>query len=203
MVKKRIILVAEDEEKIRNLLKLYLEQNDYTVMIATNGREALELTIKHSPDLVVLDILMPEMSGLEVCQELRNDKRFTELPVIYLSSLNEKQSIISALEKGGDDYVTKPFDPNELIARINAILRRIKSKEKNKPEGIDVLGKDLTYQEIKILQYMEKGFTNKEIALKLLLTEGTVKVYNHVIYQKLQVKNRTQAIVRAKEIQLI
>ncbi|MFD2130541.1 response regulator transcription factor [Pseudogracilibacillus auburnensis] len=194
------ILIAEDEKKIRSLLRLYLEQNEYTVITAKNGRVALERMKENTVDLIVLDILMPELSGLDVCKELRKNYKYKDVPVIYLSSLNEKQSIISGLEIGGDDYMTKPFDPNELVARINAILRRTKN---NRGEKTDIYYEDLTFQETQIVELMERGFTNKEIALKLSLTEGTVKVYNHTIYQKLQVRNRTQAIVRAKEIQLI
>ncbi|MBO1002382.1 response regulator transcription factor [Pseudogracilibacillus auburnensis] len=194
------ILIAEDEKKIRSLLRLYLEQNEYTVITAKNGRVALERMKENTVDLIVLDILMPELSGLDVCKELRKNYKYKDVPVIYLSSLNEKQSIISGLEIGGDDYMTKPFDPNELVARVNAILRRTKN---NRGEKTDIYYEDLTFQETQIVELMERGFTNKEIALKLSLTEGTVKVYNHTIYQKLQVRNRTQAIVRAKEIQLI
>lgn len=199
MTKKGKILVAEDERKILNLLQLYLEKNNYEVITAENGIEALEKIKKFDPDLLVLDILMPEMNGHEVCKKIRKDKKYRDIPIIYLSSLTEKQSIVSSLELGGDDYLTKPFDPNELIARINAILRRIKGRQVTSEKQIE----ELTYQEQKILQYMEEGYTNKEIALKLFLTEGTVKVYNHIIYQKLQVRNRTQAIVRAKELNII
>lgn len=195
------VLIAEDEEKIRTLLQLYLEKNDFAVILAKDGQEAIEQVKKHSPDVLVLDILMPKMSGIEVCEKLRKDHRYRDIPILYLSSLSEKKSIISSLELGGDDYVTKPFDPNELIARINANLRRIKGK--NKKNTASQSYEKLTYQEIKIIELMEKGYTNKEIAFKLSLTEGTVKVYNHILYQKLQVKNRTQAIVRAKELFVI
>lgn len=201
MAKKGRILVAEDERKILHLLQLYLEKNNYDVITAQNGKEALEKIKRYSPDLLVLDIIMPGMNGHEVCKKIRKDRKYKDIPIIYLSSLTEKQSVISSLEIGGDDYMTKPFDPNELIARINAILRRVKGRYISS-EREDRM-EELTFQEQKILQYMEEGYTNKEIAFNLSLTEGTVKVYNHIIYQKLQVKNRTQAIVRAKELNII
>src|SRR5699024_1079501 len=138
----------------------------------------------------------------EVCRILREHDRFKEIPILYISSLTEKVSIIRSLEQGGDDYVTRPFDPNEVIARIRAILRRTKRKFVKKATD-NYLYEELTHQERSILHNIEKGYTNKEIANQLTLTEGTVKVYNHVIYQKLHVKNRTQAIVRAKELQII
>lgn len=195
------VLLVENEERIRTLMKLYLENNDYTVIEAKDGIEALQLVEQYKPDVVVLDILMPNITGIEVCITLRKDPIYQQLPIIFLSSLNEKASIIKGLEAGGDDYVTKPFDPNELVARINAILRRQKQKTTD-GEEVEVY-EALTYQELNVIQLMERGYTNKEIANQLYLTEGTIKVYSHHIYQKLQVKNRTQAIVRAKEVALI
>lgn len=202
---KGTILIAEDEGKIRSLMRLYLERNDYRVISARHGKEAFQLAKEHEPDLIVLDIMMPEMNGLEVCIAIRREERFAHVPIIFLSSLGDKQTIISGLEIGADDYITKPFDPNEMVARINATLRRAKVKVKGKPPKSNVtdLYESLTYQEVQIIHLMEKGYTNKEIAEELHLTEGTVKVYNHQLYQKLNVKNRTQAIVLAKEKSII
>lgn len=199
---KRTVLLAEDEERIRTLLTLYLEKNNYKVITASDGAKALQLIEEKRPDVVVLDILMPILSGIQVCKILRNDPTYQEIPILFLSSLNEKKSVIEGLDSGGDDYVTKPFDPNELVARVNALLRRSKKVTENVLDK-QLLYEELTNQEMNILHLMEKGYTNKEIAEELTLTEGTVKVYNHHIYQKLQVKNRTQAIVKAKEVLLI
>lgn|SRR5699024_1427435 len=193
------VLVAENKDEIRSLLKICLENNYYTVIEAKDGEEALSLIRKHRIDVLVLDILMPKITGLEVCKIIRKDSSYRSLPIIFLSGLNQKKMIIEGLEAGGDDYMTKPFDPNELVARMNAILRRTRGKGKENM----MLYEKLTMQERKVLQLMEQGYTNKEIALKLYLTEGTIKVYSHHIYQKLQVKNRMHAIVRAKEAELI
>lgn len=192
------VLIAENEERIRKLLNIYLEKNDYLVAEAKDGEEVLQLLNKMRPDVLVLDILMPKLTGIEVCKIVRKDPINQNLPIMFLSSLNEKAFIIEGLEAGGDDYLTKPFDPNELVARVNAMLRRLKKNVDDR-----FIYEALTSQEMNILLLMERGYTNKEIAHKLFLTEGTVKVYNHNIYQKLQVKNRTQAIVRAKEVALI
>lgn len=199
MIKGRV-LVVDDEYKIRSLLELYLLKNEYEVITADCGRAALQAIEQHNPDLVVLDILMPDISGLEVCQNIRKRK---SIPVIFLSCQQESETIISGLEFGGDDYLTKPFDPNELVARINALLRRTKESGLANPPKTNFQFDTLTAQEGQILLCIEKGYTNKEIAKKLHLTEGTIKVYNHIIFQKLQVKNRTQAIVRAKEEKII
>ncbi|GAA4056881.1 response regulator transcription factor [Amphibacillus indicireducens] len=199
----RRVLVVEDEEKIRSLVELYLINNEFDAITAENGEQGLRKTILEKPDLIILDILMPDLSGFEVCKMIRKTEGLEKIPVIFLSSLQESEMIIEGLDTGGDDYITKPFDPNVLIARINAIFRRIEKKQTVDYEKMQLIFEQLTYQERKILQWIEKGYTNKEIAEKLQLTEGTVKVYNHTIFQKLQVKNRTQAIVRAKEVNFL
>lgn len=199
-MKKGKVLVIDDEHKIRSLVELYLLENEYEVALADTGTAGLQSIELNCPDVIVLDIVLPDMSGFEVCKRIRAHR---EIPVIYLSCLQESETIIKGLDFGGDDYLTKPFDPNVLVARINALLRRVK--------GTNLVGRgkkesgyeQLTYQERRILQWIEKGYTNKEIAVKLKLTEGTIKMYNHVLFQKLQVKNRTQAIVLAKEEKLI
>lgn len=195
---KGTVLIVDDEQKIRSLLEMYLIENDYNVLTASDGQSALAAVEQHSPDAVVLDILLPDMNGFEVCQEIRKKQ---EIPIIYLSCLQQSETIVTGLELGADDYLTKPFDPNELVARLNAVLRRTHGSGHNKRELSRY--EPLTEQERQILQRIEKGFNNKEIAEQLQLTEGTIKVYNHTIFQKLQVKNRTQAIVRAKEERLI
>ncbi len=195
------IVIAEDERNILQLIQLYLMKKDYDIIPAYNGIDALEKIKEHLPDLVILDIIMPGMGGLEVCQTIRKDPVLEHIPVIYISGLTNKRDIITSLELGGDDYITKPFDPEEVVARVNALFRRIGGGRANQKLNYPLA--NLTYQETKILQSMEKGFTNKEIALNLSLTEGTVKVYNHVIFQKLHVKNRLQAIVKAKELKII
>lgn len=192
------VLVVDDEPQIRSILKLYLAENEYDVLTAGDGQSALEAVDRDMPDVVVLDVMLPDMDGLEVCRRIRKKR---DIPIIYVSSLQQSETIVQGLELGGDDYVTKPFDPNELVARLNAVLRRTRGWERGK-DGPAVYEK-LTERERLILQLIEKGLNNKEIAEQLNLTEGTVKVYNHTIFQKLQVKNRTQAIVRAKEERLI
>src|SRR5690606_22517096 len=151
-------------------------------------------------DVIVLDILLPDIHGLELCKKIRT---YRNIPILYLSCLQETETIISGLECGGDDYLTKPFDPNVLVAKINALLRRTRNHQYKDSEVQALAYEPLTDQEKKILCWIEKGYTNKEIAKKLNLKEGTIKVYNHIIFQKLQVKNRTQAIVKAKEFKLI
>lgn len=199
-MKKGKVLVVDDEKKICSLLELYLFKNDYDVLSAIDGKTALQILEQDAPDVIVLDILLPDIHGLELCKKIRS---YSDIPILYLSCLQESETIISGLESGGDDYLTKPFDPNVLVAKINALLRRTRNHQ-YKDSKVQVLDYEpLTNQEKQILYWIEKGYTNKEIAKKLNLKEGTIKVYNHIIFQKLQVKNRTQAIVKAKEFKLI
>jgi two-component system, OmpR family, response regulator RpaB len=119
---KRKILIVDDEAMIRRILSTRLAMVGYEVVIASNGTEALEVFDKEKPDLVVLDVMMPQMNGLEVCEELR---KFTDVPIIMLTALGDVADRITGLQMGADDYVPKPFSPKELEERINAILRRI------------------------------------------------------------------------------
>jgi PleD family two-component response regulator len=116
------ILVVEDEEDIAELLRIHFTKEGYAVEVATRGAEALELTRKQLPDLIVLDILLPGMDGYAVCRELRSTTRTGHIPIIFLTQKNERSDRIAGLELGADDYVTKPFDAEELKLRVkNAI----------------------------------------------------------------------------------
>lgn len=115
------ILVVDDERKILSLVRAYLEAEGYQVVEATDGRQALEVFRREIPDLVVLDLMLPEVDGLEVCREIR---RTSEAPVIMLTARGEDADKLVGLELGADDYITKPFSPRELVARIRAVLRR-------------------------------------------------------------------------------
>src|SRR5471032_1251697 len=115
------ILVVDDDPHIREVVMFALEKAGMTVLQAADGKAALESAAAHAPDLIVLDISMPELDGLEVCRQLR---KTGDTPILFLSSRDEEIDRIIGLEIGGDDYVTKPFSPRELVARINAILKR-------------------------------------------------------------------------------
>lgn len=117
------ILVADDDPHILDIISFALEKAGMRVVSADTGAKALEAFHGHQPDLVVLDINMPEMDGLEVCRVLR---KTSETPILFLSSRDDEIDRILGLEIGGDDYVTKPFSPRELVARINAILKRVR-----------------------------------------------------------------------------
>ncbi len=127
------ILVVDDDPHIRDVICFALEKADMQAIIAKDGAEALMAFTKQNPDLIVLDIGMPEMDGLEVCRQLR---KTSDVPILFLSARDEEIDRILGLEIGGDDYVTKPFSPRELVARINVILKRINhTSEVSAPES--------------------------------------------------------------------
>ncbi len=116
-----IILVVEDEESVRELLRLYLEKEGFQVELASDGEEALKKMSRISPDLVLLDLMLPKKDGWEVCREIR---KTSYVPIIMLTARGEEFDKVLGLELGADDYVAKPFSPRELVARIKAVLRR-------------------------------------------------------------------------------
>ncbi|MGB8701487.1 MAG: response regulator [Thermosynechococcaceae cyanobacterium] len=122
MTHKKKILIVDDEAMIRRILSTRLTMVGYEVAVASNGVEALALFEQEKPDLIVLDVMMPQLNGLEVCQELR---KFTDIPIIMLTALGDVADRITGLQMGADDYLPKPFSPKELEERINAILRRL------------------------------------------------------------------------------
>jgi len=115
------ILIVDDEIEICELLKLYLENANYIVEFCHTGDEALQLTKEFDPDLIILDVLLPDINGVDLCPNLR---KHTSAPIIFLSCKKQEYDKISGLEAGGDDYISKPFSPRELVARIKANLRR-------------------------------------------------------------------------------
>lgn len=124
MDNKSKVLVVDDEERIRRLIRMYLEREDFVIEEAENGKVALDLALNNDYDLILLDIMMPEMDGIEVCQELRKEKT---TPVIMLTAKGEEANRVQGLEVGADDYIVKPFSPREVILRAKAILRRVTS----------------------------------------------------------------------------
>ena len=127
------ILVVDDEEDVLELVRYNLDKSGYQVETASSGEEALAKARRKLPDLLILDLMLPGMDGLEVCKKLKNDAKTEGLPIIVLTAKGEETDIVTGLELGADDYVTKPFSPKVLIARVRRILRRAVSREVEKP----------------------------------------------------------------------
>ena len=127
------ILVVDDEEDVLELVRYNLDRNGYHVETASSGEEALEKARRKLPDLIILDLMLPGIDGLEVCRKLKNDVKTEGLPIIMLTARSEETDIVTGLELGADEYVTKPFSPKVLIARVRRILRRAVSHDVEKP----------------------------------------------------------------------
>lgn len=118
------ILVIEDDPDIVELLRYNLERESFEVTSALTGTEGLAQLRRERPDLLILDLMLPEISGFELCRQLRSDPALRDLPVIMLTARSEEADVIAGIELGADDYITKPFSPRELVARVGAVLRR-------------------------------------------------------------------------------
>ena len=121
------VLVVEDERDLQELLRFNLERNGYAASTTSNGEQALKLVMADPPDLILLDLMLPGIDGLNVCRALKSDPKTRDVPVVMVTAKGEETDIVVGLELGADDYVTKPFSPRVLLARIHAVLRRHES----------------------------------------------------------------------------
>ena len=177
------ILVVDDEPKFVKILQFNLENCGYKVSTAHDGPSAIKLISKEQPELILLDILMPDMDGLETCQNIR---MFSKVPIILLTALSEDENKVRGLNIGADDYITKPFSTEEMLARVQAILRRIDTTRKRKetPSTIkkDNLEIDFTKQHV-FLSGEEVTLTRTEYQLLAALAKnaGHVLSFDHLL----------------------
>ena len=127
---KETILIVEDEKDIVKMLDYNLKKEGFRALSVRNGEGAIDLVRREHPDMIILDLMLPGMDGLEVCKTLKGDSKTASIPIIMLTAKSQESDKVVGLELGADDYVTKPFSPRELIARIKAVLRRGKEKDK-------------------------------------------------------------------------
>ncbi len=144
------VLVVEDEPDIRDLLAFHLEREGYQVSRAHSGTDALRQIRAGPPDLVLLDLMLPEMDGLEVCRRLRQDPATVALPVVMLTAKGEETDRVVGLELGADDYIVKPFSPKEVVARIRAVLRRARPDPASAPVTIGRVSIDLAKHRVTV-----------------------------------------------------
>ena len=138
-MKRKKILVIEDEVNIIELIRMNLEMHGFNVISSVTGEEGIEKTLNEFPDLILLDLMLPGMDGLEICKRIRMEKATSKIPIIMLTAKSEEMDKVIALELGADDYITKPFGIRELVARIKAVLRRIDEKEEKIVEEVNVI----------------------------------------------------------------
>ncbi|MBR0278213.1 MAG: response regulator transcription factor [Clostridia bacterium] len=169
------ILIADDEKNIVELAKLYLEREGFSTVCAYDGEEALSVFQKESPELIILDIMMPKADGWQVCREIRKN---SQVPIIMLTAKSDTFDKVLGLELGADDYMTKPFEPKELVARVKAVLRRSESlKDTEKKEvSFPNLSINIENYELKINGETVEA-PPKEIELLYFLAQNPNKVY--------------------------
>ena len=199
------ILVIDDNPKF---LKDALPMYGYDVEVADDGIEGLKVLSNKSFDLILLDVMMPNMDGWDTLKAIRKNPKTEHIPVIMITAVNEDQKVVSGLRIGADDYIVKPFILPNLLARIEAVLRRSNwnkndSKSQEKTLNTNVNIDALTSKEKEVLSLVAKGVSNKEIADILCVQEVTVKTHLNSIFKKLKVSNRTQAVLLAMQIDLV
>ncbi len=188
------ILVIDDEVKIIEVIKLYLENEGYTVIQATSGIEALKKQSEFNPDLLILDLMLPDISGEKVCERIREE---SDVPIIMLTAKSSEESILNGYSIGSDDYVTKPFSPKQLVAKVNAVLKRVKGNQGenlifNNELIIDIVNKKVEYNnneivltasEYKILSILARNpnriFSREE--LMDYISRDNICIYDRII----------------------
>ncbi|MBK7633389.1 MAG: response regulator transcription factor [Saprospiraceae bacterium] len=174
------ILVVDDEEDILEILRYNLEKEGYEVRLANDGIAALSIAETFNPDLIILDIMMPGMDGIEVCQKLRSEVRFKDTLIAFLTARSEAFTQITALDSGGDDFINKPIKPNVLKSRINALLRRkAHSSGMETSNIINIFGElEIDYEQFKVsIRNRDVGLAKKEFELLALLSSKPGKVF--------------------------
>lgn len=202
----RILIVDDNPKYLEDALPMY----GYEVVVATDGIKALKILSKESDkiDLVLLDVMMPNMNGWDTLKAIRTSEKTKMIPVIMITAVSEEQKIVSGLKIGADDYIVKPFVLPNLLARIEAVLRR-SNWNKKEVKSVDMSFtsdepiEELTQREKEVLSMVAKGGSNHEIAEKLFLKEVTVKTHLNSIFKKLKVSNRTQAALLAMQMNII
>lgn len=170
------ILIVDDEQRIIDLARMYIEQEGFRVESSTDGRDALEKILADEPALVVLDLMLPGMGGLEVCRRVRAQ---SDVPIIMLTALSDDVDKIVGLELGADDYLTKPFNPRELVARVKAILRRSERKAPDSTKTIEIGNLSILPQEREVMVNGNPvDLRMKEFDLLLTLAENPNIVFS-------------------------
>jgi len=197
---KRLLLIDDDPNLIL-LVKDYLEFRGYEVITAENGREALEVLAHDVPNMIICDVMMPEMDGYTFVKQVREDERTNLVPVLFLSAKGQSQDRIKGLNTGADVYMVKPFEPEELVAQVESTLRRTidliqrdNDRTNNGPRISDRVHFDvhLTTTELKVVQFVARGLANREIAAELNVSQRTVESHVSNMLGKTQLNNRTE-----------
>lgn len=193
------LLLIDDDPNLVLLVKDYLELRGYTTTTAQNGREALRMLEKNIPDLIICDVMMPEMDGYSFVKHVRDNPQTNWIPVLFLSAKGQSQDRVTGLNTGADVYMVKPFEPDELVAQIEASLkqaarmRQSPASESDPELSIQVpFDVELTPTESKVVQFVARGMANREIAESLNVSQRTVESHVSNMLGKTGLHNRTE-----------
>jgi DNA-binding NarL/FixJ family response regulator len=194
------LLLIDDDPNLILLVKDYLEFRGYEVVTAENGREALDLLETQVPDMIVCDVMMPEMDGYSLVSTIRSDPKTSWIPVLFLSAKGQSQDRVKGLNVGADVYMVKPFEPEELVAQVESSLKQasrlIQHKDGKGGDGgpkiqvpFDV---ELTPTELRVVQFVARGMANREIAEELNVSQRTIESHVSNMLGKTGLHNRTE-----------
>ncbi len=193
------LLLIDDDPNLILLVKDYLEFRGYNVDTAENGREALEVLDQNIPDMIICDVMMPEMDGYALVKHIREEPVTNRIPVLFLSAKGQSQDRVKGLNEGADVYMVKPFEPEELVAQVESSLSQLKRWEQGRPKGLDGAptiivphNVELTPTELKVVQLVAKGMANREIAQQLNVSQRTIESHVSNMLNKTSLNNRTE-----------
>jgi DNA-binding NarL/FixJ family response regulator len=193
------LLLVDDDPNLVLLVKDYLELRGYEVMTAEHGRDALRILERQIPNMIICDVMMPEMDGYSFVKFVREDPRTNYIPVLFLSAKGQIQDRVTGLNTGADVYMVKPFEPDELIAQIEASLKQ--AARINQSQANDLVSElssqvpldvELTPTEVRVVQFVSKGMSNREIADELHVSQRTVESHVSNMLGKTGLSNRTE-----------
>ena len=193
------LLLIDDDPNLIFLVKDYLELRGYEVVTAGNGREALRLLERETPNMIICDVMMPEMDGYSFVKRVRENSKTNWIPVLFLSAKGQSQDRVKGLSTGADVYMVKPFEPDELVAQIESSLKQASRLIQHQEAGSDSkltiqvpFDVELTPTEIKVVQFVARGMANREIANELLVSQRTVESHVSNMLGKTGLSNRTE-----------
>lgn len=210
--KQKSLLLIDDDPNLILLVRDYLEFRGYHVVTAENGREALEILEKEIPDMIICDVMMPEMDGYSLVEHVRQNPHTGWIPVLFLSAKGQSQDRVKGLSKGADVYMVKPFEPEELVAQVESSLKQasrlINHKDMKTPADGPMFSHvprdvQLTPTELKVVQRVAQGRANRDIAVELNVSQRTVESHVSNMLGKTSLNNRTELARWAIENNLI
>ena len=193
------LMLVDDDPNLILLVKDYLEFRGYQVITAGNGREALDLLEEQIPDLIICDVMMPEMDGYSLVQHIRENSTTEWVPVLFLSAKGQSQDRVKGLNTGADVYIVKPFEPEELVAQVESSLKQASrlikhqnSSFRNRPTIRVRQDVELTPTELKVVQLVAKGMANRDIAQIMEVSQRTIESHVSNMLGKTGLHNRTE-----------